>query len=56
MSSVSGESLNGYIIESMNLRKKICVPQEVIKGRDHRIREFYVKGWQEQNGCMREDE
>lgn len=50
MSFVSGESLNGYIIENMNLRKKIYVPQEVIEGRDHRIMEFYVKEWQEQNG------
>lgn len=54
MSFVSGESLNGYITESMSLRKKICLPQEVIEGRDHRIKEVCVKEWQERNGCMRE--
>jgi len=40
----------------MNLRREIYVPQEVIKGRDHSIKEIYVKEWQEQNGGMKEGE
>lgn len=37
----------------MNLRKKTCVPEEVIEGRDHMIKEVCVKEQQEQNVCVR---